>query len=367
MSDLPNIMKAIVLKGHGGMDANEYHKDWPTPRIENPNDVLIKVHACGMNNTDVNTRTGWYSKVVSEATSGDGYEEIDTDDPSWGGAPITFPRIQGADIVGTVVAVGANGDPSMVGKRVMADCWLRDWDNPLDKNSTGYFGSECDGGFAEYTKANRHNLQVVNSELSSAELATFSCSYTTAENLLNRVGCKQGDTVLITGASGGVGSALIQLANRRGAKTIAMASESKHGDVAKFNPTAILPRSPTNLAKALKDIIGQETVSIVADIAGGDYFPTLLDVLERGGRYGTSGAIAGPMVELDLRTLYLKDLTFHGCTITTTNVFPDLVGYIERGEIKPALAASYKLEDFKKGQQAFIDKKHTGNIVVTVD
>jgi len=258
MTSLPDTMKAVVLKGHGGMEANEFHEDWPTPTIDSPDDVVIKVHACGMNNTDVNTRTGWYSKAVSEATSSEGYDEIDTDDPSWGGAPITFPRIQGADIVGTVMAVGANGDPNLIGKRVMADCWLRDWDNPTDKNSTGYFGSECDGGYAEYTKANRYNVQAVNSNLSSAELATFSCSYTTAENLLNRVGCTKGDTVLITGASGGVGSALIQLANRRGAQTIAMASEGKHDAVANFNPTAILPRSPKNLAKALKDTIGQD-------------------------------------------------------------------------------------------------------------
>lgn len=367
MTTAPSTMRAIVLKGHGDIDANEYHEDWPAPQINSPDDVLIKVHACGMNNTDVNTRTGWYSKAVSEATSGDGYSKVDNEDPSWGGAPISFPRIQGADIVGTVVAIGSNSDPELIGKRVMADCWLRDWDNPDDKNSTGYFGSECDGGFAEYTKANRHNIQVVNSDLSHAELATFSCSYTTAENLLNRVGCKEGDCVLITGASGGVGSALIQLANRRGARTIALASESKHADVAKFNPTAILPRNPDNLSKALANAIGQETVSIVADIAGGEYFPTLLDALERGGRYGTSGAIAGPMVELDLRTLYLKDLTFHGCTITTTNVFPDLVRYIENGEIKPALAATYPLEKFKEGQQAFVDKKHTGNIVITLD
>ncbi len=367
MNNIPATMKAIVLKGHGDLEANEYHEAWPIPQIENPDEVLIKVHACGMNNTDVNTRTGWYSKAVSEATTGGAYEAIDTEDPSWGGAPITFPRIQGADIVGTVVAVGDNGNEKIIGKRVMADCWLRDWDNPENKNSTGYFGSECDGGFAQYTKANRHNIQVVNSNLSDAELATFSCSYTTAENLLNRVGCKAGDTVLITGASGGVGSALIQLAKRRGAKTIAMASEAKHADVAKLEPTAILPRAPQNLAKALQEAIGQDTVSIVADIAGGDYFPTLLDVLERGGRYGTSGAIAGPIVELDLRTLYLKDLTFHGCTITTTNVFPDLIGYIERGEVKPALAATYPLEKFNEGQQAFIDKKHTGNIVVTLD
>lgn len=337
-------------------------------RLSNPQTAKERssseVHACGLNNTDVNTRSGWYSKAVTDATTGGAYDKVDEEDPSWGGAPLTFPRIQGADMVGTVIAVGEGADESLIGKRVMNDGWIRNWDDPASMYGTGYFGSECNGGFAEYTTVHQKQILPVESPLSDAELATFSCSYTTAENLLNRVGCKQGDRVLITGASGGVGSALIQLVNRRGAKTYAMASEAKHTDVAKLNPTAILPRSPDNLAQALKEATGEESVTVVADIVGGAYFPKLLDVMERDGRYGTSGAIAGPIVDLDLRTLYLKDLTFHGCTVTALNVFPDLVGYIERGEIKPMLAATYPLEKLHEAQQAFIDKKHTGNIVV---
>ena len=89
-------------------------------------------------------------------------------------------------------------------------------------------------------------------------------------------------------------------------------------------------------------------------------------MLDRGGRYTCAGAIAGPMVEMDLRTFYLRDLTFTGATIVPPGVFADLVGYIERGEVKPALAATYPLEQLHDAQQAFIDKKHTGNIVVTV-
>lgn len=363
MSAIPAEMKAIVLTGHGGMEKLEYHENWPTPSA-GPNEVLVKVHACGMNNTDVNTRSGWYSKAVTEATTGGGYESVDEEDPTWGAAPLTFPRIQGADMVGTVVAVGEGADGSLIGKRVMNDGWVRNWDDPTSKLGVGYFGSECDGGFGEYVAVNQQQILPVESDLSDAELATFSCSYTTAENLLNRVGCGADDTVLVTGASGGVGGALIQLANRRGAKTIAMASEAKHGEVAKLNPTAILPRTPENLGAALKEAIGEDKVTIVADIVGGPYFPELIEVLQRGGRYGTSGAIAGPIVDLDLRTLYLNDLTFHGCTVTSLNVFPDLVGYIERGEIQPMLAATYPLKNFHEAQQAFIDKKHTGNIVV---
>ncbi len=360
---IPDTMKAIVLVGHGGLDQLEYHTDWPTPK-PGPGEVLIKVAACGMNNTDVNTRSGWYSKAVSEATTGGAYDTVNEEDPTWGGAPITFPRIQGADVCGYVAAVGDGVEANLIGKRVITDNWLRDWDDPLNKQGVGYFGSERDGGYAEYTTVDARNVGVVESALSDAELATFSCSYTTAEGMLARADVKAGDVVLITGASGGVGSALIQLANRRGATTVALASEAKHDDVAKLKPTAILPRSPENLAQALKEAIGRETATVVADIVGGQDFGKLISQLERGGRYTCSGAIAGPLVELDLRTFYLNDLTFTGSTVVPPHVFTDLIGYIERGEIEPMLAATYALEDFHAGQEAFIEKRHTGNIVV---
>lgn len=359
-------MNAFVLTGHGGLDALEFHTDWPTPK-PGDDDVLLKIGACGLNNTDVNTRSGWYSKTVSSATTGDAYEDVGAEDPTWGGAPLTFPRIQGADAVEIVIACGVNADQSLLGKRVMADCWLRDWDDPLNKNSTGYYGSERDGGFAQYATADHRNVGVVNSTLSDAELATFSCSYSTAEGMLNRAAVDAKDTVLVTGASGGVGSALIQLAKRRGARVVALTSPSKHKEVASLGPDAILDRAPENLADALHQSLGSKTVSVVADIVGGDYFGSVIDVLERGGRYTCSGAIAGPMVELDLRTFYLRDLTFTGSTVLPPQVFPDLIGYIERNEIKPMLAASYKLDQLQQAQQAFIDKKHTGNIVVIPD
>ncbi len=120
---MPNnpTMKAFVLTGHGDMDKLVWHDDWPMPQA-NADEVLIKVFACGLNNTDVNTRSGWYSKAVTDATTGGAYEVVHEEDPTWGGGAIQFPRIQGADIVGEVVEVGTNGDPSLVGKRVMAGC-----------------------------------------------------------------------------------------------------------------------------------------------------------------------------------------------------------------------------------------------------
>ncbi|MEX3016179.1 alcohol dehydrogenase family protein [Gymnodinialimonas hymeniacidonis] len=361
---LPTTMRAVVLKRHGGLDGLEFEAEWPVP-TPGPDQVLIKVLACGMNNTDVNTRAGWYSKSVTEATTGGAYESLDGEaDNTWGGAGIQFPRIQGADVCGLVVAAGANADQSLIGKRVITDNWLRDWNDPLNMHKTGYYGSEADGGYAEYTVTDHRNVAAVDSPLSDAELATFSCSYNTAEGMLEKAGVGASDVVLVTGASGGVGGALIQLAKRRGATVVALASPAKHADVAKCGPDAILPRAPENLKATLKEVIGRDSVTVVADIVAGDYFPTLIDALDRGGRYVTSGAIAGPIVSLDVRTLYLMDLSFFGSTVNPPQTFKNLVRYIEAGDLTPMLAATYPLEDFHAGQQAFIDKVHTGNIVV---
>ena len=364
MTLLPETMRAFVLMGHGGFEQLQYKTDWPTPQPAS-GEVLIRVHACGLNNTDVNTRTAWYSKGVEENTTGGAFEGADDEDATWGGAPLTFPRIQGADVAGEVVAVGEGTDASLIGKRAMVETWIRDWNHPMDLDRIGYFGSECDGGFAEFCVVAQRCVHPVETALSAAELATFATSYITAENMLRRASVCADDVVLVPGASGGVGGALIQLAKRRGARVVALCSPAKRESVAACGPDAILDRSPANLRKALREAIGQSTVSVVADVVGGAGWADLIDVIERGGRYTCAGAIAGPMVDFDLRTFYLRDLTFTGATVVPPGVFADLVGYIERGEIKPMLAAAYPLEDLHAAQQAFIDKRHVGNIVVT--
>ena len=356
---LAKTMRAMVTMGHGDLDQMVLHTDWPRPDPA-AGEVLIRVGACGLNNTDVNTRSGWYSKTVTDATTGSAFQEVGEDDPTWGGAPIIFPRIQGADVCGEIVAVGAGVDAARIGERVITDGWLRDVNAPTDMNKTGYFGSERDGGFAEYTTTLAASALAITSDLSDAELATFSCSYSTAEGMLTRAQVTSADTVLVPGASGGVGGALVQLTKRRGARVIAMASEAKHTEVSQLGPDMILPRAPKNLRAAL----AHEKITVVADVVGGPYWPTLIDVLERGGRYTCSGAIAGPMVELDLRTFYLRDLTFTGSTVITPEVMPNLIRYIEQGEIKPALAATYSLDQLREAQAAFMAKTHTGNIVV---
>ena len=357
--NLPSKMRAMVTMGHGDLDQMILHDDWPRPEPA-AGEVLIRVGACGLNNTDVNTRTGWYSKTVTDATTGGAFDEVGEEDPSWGGAPITFPRIQGADVCGRIVAVGDGVDPSRMGERVITDGWLRDADDPDDMNKTGYFGSERDGGFAEFATTPARNALAISSDLTDAELATFSCSYSTAEGMLTRANVNAADTVLVPGASGGVGSALVQLAKRRRARVVAMTSDAKREEVAELKPNKIVSRAPKDLRAAL----GNEKITVVADVVGGPHWPSLIDILERGGRYTCSGAIAGPMVNFDLRTFYLRDLTFTGSTVIAPEVMPNLIRYIEDREIWPVLAAAYPLYRLRAAQAAFISKKHVGKIVV---
>ena len=361
----PQTMRAALLVGHGGPEMLQVRDDVPVP-APGPEDVLIEVAACGINNTDINTRVAWYSKSVTAATSGEGYADADTADSTWGGRGVEFPRIQGADVVGRVAVAGERADAGLVGRRVLVEPWLKDPADPADRSAARYLGSEVDGGFAEYVAVPAANVYPVESDLSDAELATFACASSTAEHMLARIGLAAGESIAVPGASGGVGSALVQLARRRGARVVAIAGRSKVSQVLELGASAVVPRQqPSHDIAAAVEANGGPFAA-VADVVGGDAVGGWLEALAGGGRYVTSGAIAGPMVEVDLRTIYLNDLELHGATIYGPGLFADLVGYIERGEIRPVLGGTFALEHIREAQEAFVRKEHFGNLVITL-
>ena len=356
MSEIPNTMSAVLTTGHGGFDVLEHRNDIQVPTPES-DQVLLRVLGAGINNTDINTRTAWYSKSVRDETNSDDSKGLD-DDGSWSGNPLNLPIIQGADCCGEIVAVGDDIDIKRIGERVLVrtmqqyavdyrpfECWT--------------MGSECDGAFAQYMVAFSDESYKIESNWSDIELASIPCAYSTAENLLERSNVKNSEVVLITGASGGVGSAAIQLAKRRGAKVIAIASAEKINDVKKIGADTVIKRG-----ESLNGVLEAESVDVVIDLVAGGQWAELLDVLKKGARYAAAGAIAGPIVELDIRTLYLKDLTLMGCTFQDGQVFKNLIGYIERNEIKPLVAKSYPLKDIVNAQKDFLSKKYTGKLVL---
>ena len=355
----PDTMHAVLLTGHGGMEKLDYRTDVLIPQPK-PGELLIQIAAAGINNTDINTRIGWYSKAVNEGTDtggATGFDNVDDDDASWSGTPLTFPRIQGADVCGYVVAVGDGVSDTRIGERVLVRNMLRTYVD-FRPYECWTIGSECDGGFAQFAVAPAIETHAVACNWTDAELASVPCAYSTAENMLHRanVGAER---VLVTGASGGVGSAAVQLAKRRGAEVIALSSASKTAEVMAFGADRVIDRNADLVAE-----LGAGSMDVVIDLVAGDQWPSFLDVLRRGGRYATAGAIAGPLAQIDVRTLYLKDLTLFGCTFQEDEVFANLIGYIEAGEIRPVVAQTYPLRDIVLAQTDFLAKSHTGKLVL---
>ncbi len=361
-------MTAVVTTGIGDFDQLVVSQV-PIP-VAGPGEVLVRVLAAGVNNTDINTRLGWYSSSVTTATnesssrSGDfGTGRIDG---GWNGAT-PFPLIQGTDCCGRVVEVGAGVHQTIVGVRVLirpcmplgqADSGRTD-SGRADSNQTEWFGSDRDGSFAQFTVVRARDVFPVESMWSDAELATIPCAYGTAENMVSRAGITEGMRVLVPGASGGVGSAVVQLAKRRGAYVIGITSAAKRERVMEIGADEVIDRGQDPVGQ-----LGAKAVDVVIDNVAGVGFGTMLAMLRGGGAYVTSGAIAGPVVELDLRTLYLSDLRLIGCTAWDEHVFADVISYVERGEIRPLLERTYPLHEIVAAQRDFLDRRHVGSIVL---
>ncbi|MGH6918531.1 MAG: alcohol dehydrogenase catalytic domain-containing protein, partial [Geminicoccaceae bacterium] len=271
-----------------------------------PGEVLIEVSACGMNNTDVWVRQGAY-----------GTEEDPAALSTWRrqGNTLTFPRIQGADTVGTIVAVGDGVSASRINERVMVDfsIYNRDDDSLADID---YIGHGRDGGYAEYMTAPVENAHVVHTGMSDVELATFCCAYLTVRDI--------------------------------GAE-------------------AVIVRGAGDLVAQVGDATAGKPIDVVADLVAGPLFNDLLRVLRPEGRYTTAGAIAGPVVQLDLRTVYLKHLQLHGSSQGTRGAFRRLLGYIEHGKIRALVGGVYKLSDFHRAQTDFMGKTFVGKLIVVPD
>ena len=346
-------MYAVVTTGTGGYDKLDY-RQVPVPE-PGDGEVLIQVLAAGVNNTEINTRLGWYSSSVTDSTA-DTSDDADRPDGGWNEAT-PFPFIQGTDCCGRIVSVGAGGDESRIGSRVLVRSCMRK--NGFGSIDNIWLGSDFDGAFAQYVKVPESEAFTVTCDWSDAELATIPCAYGTAENMVHRAGVSKGMHVLVPGASGGVGSALVQLVKRRGAGVVAVTSPSKRDIIADIGADLVFGRDDDLLAE-----LGPESVDVVIDNVAGSSFGTTLKLLRRGGRYASSGAIAGPMVALDMRDMYLKDITLIGCTAWDEPVFPNLISYIEKGEIKPLLADTYPLDRIADAQRDFQEKRHVGKVVL---
>ncbi len=353
---LPDLMHAVHLTGHGGPDKLVYRDDVPVPR-PGAGEVLVEISACGMNNTDIWVREGAY-----------GTDEDPDAVASWrlDNSTLEFPRIQGTDTSGTIVDVGEGIAETRIGERVMIDFSIYNGDGE-HLADIDYIGHGRDGGYAEYMTAPAENAYAVDTGMSDAELATFCCAYLTGEHMIDRASVAEGERVLVTGASGGVGSGVVQLCRARGAIPYAVVGPGKEQAVKDIGAEAVITRTVEDLPGAVAEATGGAPIDVVADLVAGPLFNDLITILRPEGRYTTAGAIGGPVVELDLRRIYLKHLQIHGSSQGTRTAFRRLVGYIEQGKIKPLLWKTYPLSRIHEAQRDFVAKEYIGKLVMQPD
>lgn len=349
---LPATMSGVWLTRHGGPEALEWRDDIPVP-VPGPGQVLVRVLAAGVNNTDINTRIGWYAPEVKGATDAD-VSVGDYAAGGWGGA-LDFPRIQGGDLCGEVVTTGSGAIQFRSGQRVT--CPINQ-PRPTKDNPVGFeaIGSEYDGAFAQYCVVPETDLYDVSaSPLSNVEIAAIPCAFGTAAGLLHRAGAQAGKKVLISGASGGVGLAAVQLAAKMSAEVTGIASIAKADAVQAAGAASVLDRSAP---------VPQDRFDCVVDVVGGASWASLIDALKPGGHYAVAGAIGGPIVEADLRRIYLRDITIHGCTFQPSKVFGALIDMVNAGKVRPLISRTYPLDQIGRAQEDFLSKRFPGKLVL---
>lgn len=349
---LPGTMSGVYLTRHGGAEALVWHNDIPVPK-PGPGQVLVRVLAAGVNNTDINTRVGWYSPDVTGATD-DVQDDAEIAEGGWGGA-LQFPRIQGGDICGEVVATGPGVADPPPGTRITSQINIP---RPTPESPHAYIalGSEIDGAFAQFCLLETtETFDVSASPLSDVEIAAMPCGHGTAWNLLTRAGVSQGQHVLITGASGGVGLAAVQLAAHLGATVTGVCATAKADAVRQAGASTTITRDKAPPGNSFDAVI---------DVVGGDIWPSLILALRPGGHYAVSGAIAGPIVSADLRDIYLRDITIHGCSFMPRQVFQGLVDLINAGSVRPLVSKTYPLAEIALAQEEFMSKTMPGKLVL---
>ncbi|MDN7132906.1 zinc-binding dehydrogenase [Halomonas sp. MC140] len=366
---VPTTMAAMLLTGHGGIDKLEYHQDVATPQPR-AGEVLVQVTATAKNNTDRKAREGLYpTKHKSDVTSF-----------AMGGTPtLTFPRIQGADVAGRVVAVGEGVGAERIGERGLLDFNIYA-DERRDINLTpDYYGHGADGGFAEYIAVPADQFYAVpNPELRDAELASMGmCSYQTAYHMMTAANIGAGERVLVSGASGGVGTALIQLCRIVGAIPYAVSQRDKADALSAFGAEAVIDRGdlPTLVERVLATTDGKP-IDAVMDLVGGEMTNLFIDtmIVDMQGRksyprLSIAGASGGNLSEMMWTRIYLYQVQLFGVSHGTREEAEQLIAWIRSGELKPVLHAAFKLSELHAAERYFVNRgsNYLGKIVLVPD
>lgn len=323
-------MKAVVIENQGSVE-NLTWRDWPDPETR-PKDALIEVRAVGLNHLDVFVRRGMP------------------------GYPVPMPHISGGDIAGVIKALGPEVSGWSIGQRVVL--------NPI--SSEGMLGESHQGGMAELVRTPAANLIQIPDHMGFITAAAIPINFGTALRMLHTIGnLKAGELVLVLGASGGVGTACIQLAKRAGAVVIAVTRGSdKVTQLRKLGADHVIDMLEQDFSAAAWKLSGKKGVDLVINYTGGDTWVPSLRALRRRGKLITCGATGGFNPPTDIRYIWTRELQVRGSDGYTQQDIADAIALCANGELRPLVSHVLKPWQAAEAHLLLEDRKLVGKVVL---
>ncbi|MCF2650564.1 zinc-binding dehydrogenase [Niallia circulans] len=355
IANVPQIMKAVVIREHGGPEVLKI-EEVPTPK-PGLHEVLIKVEATALNHLDVFAREGLKGPGVPK---------------------LTLPHVSGVDIVGRVVVYG-EGDseqPSLPkkGERVLVNpsfgcgkCRVCRAGEPSMCADYKIVGEHLWGGLAQYVVVPAKNIISIPNHVSSEMASAIPAVYTTAwRGVINVAKLKPSDCVLVIGASGGLGSAQLDIAVATGATVIGIAGSEVKRQKGLEMGAAVMFDSHGDWQKEVMNWTNGEGVDIVFDSVGKPTFRNSINCLKMGGKLVISGATAGDFPEISIREIYQMHRKVLGAPMGNWEDFLQVTDYVWKGKLRPQVHAIYPLEEITKAEIELDKRNHFGKIVIKV-
>lgn len=343
-------MRAIVMYGRGGPDVLTYEAAFPDPLI-GPEDVLIRVRACGMNRVDIFTREG---------------EQ---------GVRPSLPHILGMEVAGDVVAVGERVTGVQIGDRVLppanVTCGRCEWCRRGLENICPHMqvlGRTRHGGYAEFVAVPDRNILALPPSLSYEQAAALTVAFGTAWHMLVTRGHVQpGETVLILAAGSVVGSAAIQVAKLLGCRVIATASTAeKLAKARELGADEVINYAEEHFDRRARKYTDGRGVDVVIEHVGVDTWKHSVAALAPMGRIVTCGSTTGRWGETDLWSLFGKQLSLIGSFGATYDELMTLLPLVVEGKLRPVIDRTFPLKQAAEAHQYMASRQQFGKIVLVV-
>ncbi len=342
-------MHAMILRAHGGPEVLEWAEvERPSP---GPEDVLVRVEACGVNYLDIWTRRGK------------------------AGRPGVFPQILGNEPVGRIAELGANVRNVALGDRVVVSpgqlarfhADRSGWDARFDDYAV--IGAGPWGGYAEYVAANAENILKVSDRWKPEEWAATPLAFLTAWHMLvGRARVLPGETVLVIGGGSGVGSATIQIAAHFACRVLTTAGTAeKLAKALALGAHEAVSHADTGWPERVRELTGGRGVDVVVEHVGEAVFSKALTTLAYGGRIVTCGATTGPKAEVHLTHLFAKQLSLLGSYMGDFAELKEVAALLEAGKLRPVVDRVFPIREVADAHRRMEARELFGKIVLRHD